>query len=336
VTPLKPASRRKLSLAVKALLSLACLFAIWRWIDPAALGKELHGFVAAPFCAAVALNLLHKILNATKVRLLFPAPRPPLMAIVKVNFITVFFVSFLPGGIGGEIARWTYLGRESRSKSTALAVILLDRTTGLWAQIFLAVCAWLWVSRDQVTLWIAAPAALLVLTGSLWAGLWGYRVLTTVLRGLGERYARKRREQGGTPEDIGKALADLLASRERLWRIAALSLGNQMVVVATFLLIDRSLGGTLGAAQAMLFLFCYTLVLVLPVTIGSWGLSEGTLGILYHYAGVQGATGVAVSLLLRLMDLPAALLGWILFLRYRSRAPQGVLKPAESLRTMEP
>ncbi|MDQ3001024.1 MAG: flippase-like domain-containing protein [Fibrobacterota bacterium] len=305
--------------ALKILLSLACLAAVWRWIDPAGLGEQIKGLAPLTFALAVALSLFHKVLNTVKVRLLFPPPRPDFLKILKVNFITVFFNSFLPGGIGGEIARWTYLGRESRSKSLALAVILLDRITGLWAQIFLAAAAWLWVSRDRITLWAAGPAIVTVLLGSLWAGLWGYQGLTAGLSRLGGWYARRRGDPDEAPEDISKALADLLASRSRFLRVAGLSLTSQVLVVAIFLLVDRSVGGDLGMAQGMLFLFCYTLVLLLPVTIGSWGLSEGALGIMYHYSGAQGATGVVIALLLRIMDLPAAFLGWILFLRYRSR-----------------
>jgi uncharacterized protein (TIRG00374 family) len=314
-----PRARGSLRLALKILLSLACLYVIWKWIDPARLGKDLEGAAWTTFAAAVALNLSHKVLNAYKIRFLLPPPRPALARVAGVNFIMVFFTTFLPGGVGGEIARWTYLSRESRSRSMALAAILLDRTTGLWAQVFLTVIAWLCAGGYGFPFWAAAPAALAVLLASLWAGLWGYRRFAIGLGKLAAWHARKRGDPEETPGGMADALADLLATRARLRVIAALSLASQSLVVAIFMLIDRTVGGDLGMAQAMLLLFCYTCVSLLPVTIGNWGLSEGALGILYHYAGSHGATGVAISLLLRLMDLPAAFLGWILFLRNRSR-----------------
>lgn len=305
--------------AIKLLISLACLFALWRWIDPSRLSSDLKGMIAIPFAIAVALNLILQVFNAIKIRLLFPAPRPALAGMVTVNFIAVFFSTFIPGGIGGEVARWAYLGRESGSKSRALAAILLDRITGLWAQTFLAVAAWLWLERNSLTLKVAVPGALLVLGGSMGAGIWGYRGLTRVLSKLGVWYARKRGEEGAGPEDISAALADLLASRGHLLQVVGLSLANHAVVVATFLFIDRSIGGNLGLAQALVFLFGYTAILLLPVTFGNWGLSEGILGIFYHYAGAQSSTGVLISLLLRAMNLPAAALGWIFFLTRRSK-----------------
>ena len=86
-----------------------------------------------------------------------------------------------------------------------------------------------------------------------------------------------------------------------------------------------------SSRPSILFLFCFTLVQLLPVTLGNWGLSEGVFGILYHYAGAQGETGVLIALLMRVMTLPAALAGWILFLA-RKRDPREP-EPAERARS---
>jgi glycosyltransferase 2 family protein len=317
------ASRANLYLGFKIGISILCFFVIWKWVDLSYLAKMLKGIALLPFLIAILFNLIHKTLNAYKIGLLFPSPRPPLMDLIAVNFIAVFFRAFLPGGVGGELARWSYLGQESGSKSRAMAVILLDRITGLWAQIFLALLAllaWLWMSKSSQAIWIAGPVALTLLLGSLWAGLWGYRSLATGLDHLRAWYRRKRRLPIELNENIGQALSDLLASRSRFWQIVSLSLISQILVVATFLLIDRSIEGKIEWIQAPLLLFCYSIVLLLPVTVGTWGLSEGTLGLLYYYAGAGGSMGVVISLALRLMDLPAVFLGWIFFLRHRNRS----------------
>jgi uncharacterized membrane protein YbhN (UPF0104 family) len=315
--------------ACKLLLSVACLSAIYRWIDPADLARKSKAIAIPPFLMAIALNLLMQVLNAAKIRLLFPPPRPPLHGLVASNFIAVFFSTFIPGGIGGEVARWGYMTRESGSGSRALAAILLDRITGLWAQILLALSAWLWLSRNGVALWVAAPAALLIVAATLWACLWGYRGVALAMQRFGAWYVRRKNGAGGkggkgekggadaAPEDIAQALAGLLADRGRFARVAGLSVVNLFIVLAIFLLIDRSIGGDLDWAQAALVLICYTAILMLPVTLGNWGLSEGTLGILYHYAGSQSGTGVLISLLLRAMNLPAAAVGWYYFLMRR-------------------
>ncbi len=316
-------SYKQLRLSFKIVISLACLVMIWLWMDPDKLSKDLHTLSVFYFAIAVFLNLSLKILNAAKIWFLFPAPRPVFHKIVAVNFITVFFTTFLPGGIGGEFARWTYLGQESKSKSLALAVILLDRTTGLWAQIYLATVAWLFVSGARINLWVAIPTAFVCVLGSLWTGLRGYRWAAQSIKKLSDWFGRRRGHANEETEDIGQGLSDLATDRSRIFTVVSISLGSQILVITTFLLLDHSVGGTMAVPQAMLLLFCYTLVMVLPVTIGTWGLSEGTLGILYHYAGSLGSTGVVISLLLRLMDLPAAFLGWILFLKHRSKISSG-------------
>ena len=308
---------------LKGLLSGACLLALFHWIDLASLMQKLQGIALLPFLAAVTLNVLLQVLNATKIRWLFFTPSPPLKGLLVANFIAVFFNTFIPGGIGGEVARWAYMSRESGSKTRTLAAILLDRTTGLWAQTLLALLAWLWLARQEVSIFVAGPAVLLVCLASLGVGLWGYRSLSLALQKVAAWWAKRRGDSAAPPEAIAEALTDLLRDRGRFAKVAALSLCNHLLVISTFLLIDRSIGGGLNWAQAALLLFCYTAILMLPVTLGNWGLSEGTLGVLYHYAGSQGEVGVLVSLLIRAMTLPAAALGWYFFMTHRSSSKSG-------------
>ncbi len=320
-------NRFPIKLAGKLLLSAACLFALYRWIDPAEFIRKLKGIAPLPFFIAMGLNFLMQILNAGKIRMLFPPPGPPFRGMVAANFIAVFFRTFIPGGIGGEVARWAYMSRESGSQSRTLAAILMDRTTGLWAQTLLAISAWLWLSRRSMALWIAAPMALLILAMTLGAGLWSYRIVAWAAQKLRAWLARRSGDPDAIPEDIAEGLSQLLGARIRFAKVAGLSILNHLVVLAIFMLIDRSVGGALNWAQAALFLLCYTAILMLPVTLGNWGFSEGTLGILYHYAGSHSATGVLISLLLRAMNLPAAGIGWYLFLARRGPPKEDRIVP---------
>jgi hypothetical protein len=314
-------------LIAKILVSAAVLAALFHWIDIADLHARLRGISFLPFCAAIAINLGMQVLNALKLFLLFPPPRPPLAGIVRVNLITVFVSTFIPGGVGGELARWGFLSAASGSRDRAFAAVLLDRITGLWAQILLSMLAWMWLSRGTVGLWAALPLAGTVLSAGVWASLWGYRRFIQGMRLLGAWYARRKGGCALVPDHLDEALADLLADRGRFLRVAALSVGNHLLVGAIFLLIDRSIGGSLGLAQALIFLFWYALILVLPVTLGTWGLSEGTLGVLYHYAGSQSAVGVLISLLIRVMNIPVMALGLWFFLRSGAERRREALHP---------
>lgn len=313
-----------LPLLLKALVSAACLFALWFWIEPLEMASRLRDARWAPFAAAALLNLLIQTLNAVKLRAVFPPPRPEVPELAKVNFIAVFFSSFIPGGMGGELARWAYLSRATGSAGRALAAVLLDRITGLWTQVVLALAAWVWIGRGGMSLWAALGAALAALLASVWAGAWGYRRFAAVVSRLGAWYARRRGAKEGReaelPGDIGEALAELMAERRRFLRVAALSLVNHGLVITVFVLLDRTVGGGIGWAEAALFIFCYTFVVLLPVSLGNWGVSEGVLGILYRYAGSEAGTGVLISLLMRAAMLPGVALGWWFFLARRGRA----------------
>ncbi|GEM_PF-2704447 len=311
----------RLRLAFKILVSLGFLFALWHWIDVADLRARLRNLSYPPLFAAMILNLALLILNAGKLHMLFPPPRPSFPGIIRVNMITVFLSSFIPGGAGGELARWGYLSRACGSRNRALAGVLLDRITGLWAQILLALISWIAISRGTMGWRIAVPVAFAIIAAGVWGSLWGYKWFIRIMRAAGAWYERRTAGKGGVveapegDEHLDQALADLLTRKSRFLRVAALSVGNHLLVAGTFMLVDRSIGGTLSLAHALIFLFWYTVILVLPVTVGNWGLSEGTLGVLYHYAGSKSATGVLMSLLLRVMNVPAIALGLFFFLR---------------------
>lgn len=309
----------RLATALKVVVSAGCLAAIWAWIEPAALMARLRGASLPPFFAAVVLNILLQASNALKLRALFPDPRPRLRGLVEVNFIAVFFGTFIPGGMGGELARWAYLSKESGSAGRALAAVLLDRLTGLWAQILISLAAWMWIGRGGLGIWTALGASAVILAFSGWAGAWGYRWFTRVISRLGAWYAKRSGNASAAPGDIGEALSELLSKRSRFAKVLALSVVNHGAVILVFMLVDRTAGGTTSWAHAALFIFCYTFVLLLPVTIGNWGLSEGTLGILYRFAGSQSETGVLISLLMRLMSVPTIAIGWWVFLARREK-----------------
>lgn len=311
---------------LKLLLSAAVLAALILWIDWPDLAARLKDIAWLPFGSAAALNLGLVILNAAKIRMLFPPPRPALPGLVRVNFISVLFNTFVPGGGVGEVARWAYLGRESGSGSRSMAAILLDRITGLWTQIVMALGAWIWISRDGVALWIALPATAAILAASLWAGLRGYKGSVKAMRMLGAWYARRSPDPGADPDRLAESLADLLSDRARLAAVAGISVLYQSLIVVAFMLLDRSVGGSLSWEHAMVFLFCYTLIQLIPLTPGNLGLSEGTLGVLYHYSGATSGIGVMISLLMRVMILPAAALGWAFFL---ARPPERVTVPRQ-------
>lgn len=299
---------------LKTAVSLALLAAVFAWIDPARLLARLRHVDAGLLGLAMALNIVLLALNAAKVRLLFPEPRPAFAGTLGVNLLGAFFGTFLPGG-AGEVARWAYLARGSGSRGRALAAILIDRITGLWIQMAMALAAWIAIGRGTASLGVAVPAALILLAATLVASCSLYRGASGLAQRAAAWHARRRKRSDAPAADFGGALAELLSAPRRLLSVLALAGLSQFLVLGMFLLLDRALGGNLDAGRAILYLFCHTLIVLVPVTLGNWGLSEGALGLLYRYGGAAGETGVLLSLLIRVMSLPAALAGGLLFLR---------------------
>ncbi len=306
----------------KIIISILCFTAIYHWVDFQKLSEKFRNLFWLPFSIAILLNLFFLLFNAIKTRYLFSDPRPTLINVIKVNFITVFFRSFLPGGIGGEFARWAYMSQNLNTKNESLNVILVERTTGIITQIIFGVFASFWIlyfnpSNDSALLY--KVLIFLVLISVLFGAC--LRLNKRIFIWLQKREHSKFlwiKNIASIINDVTNTLIEVAKSPQKLFNIVFLCLLNQISNIGIFILIDRSLGGDLSWTYASLFLTGFTLISALPISFGNWGVSEGALGILYQFSGSQTETGIMFSLLIRIMNLVPAIIGWFYFLSFKS------------------
>jgi glycosyltransferase 2 family protein len=90
-----------------------------------------------------------------------------------------------------------------------------------------------------------------------------------------------------------------------------------------FLLV-RSLGVPVGLLDTMVLAPLVILVLVLPISIGGWGLREGAMVGLLGIIGIAPAISLSVSILTGLLSTAVSLPGALVWLQwwYRADAPQ--------------
>ena len=207
----------------------------------------------------------------------------------------------LPGGVAGDAARAVRARAEVGLERASMAVVL-ERAAGQVALVAVTLAAVLAVTL--VPGGIAVPGAvmwaLLLAVGG--AGL----ALVALSRMVGRRAMLARWWQG---------VRVALLAREVRGVQAGLSLATVGLNLAAFWAAAVAVGVWLPMAAALVVLPLVLFAMLVPLTVGGWGLREGAAVALFPLAEASGAEGFAASAAFGAVFTLTALGGMILTLR---------------------
>ncbi len=226
-----------------------------------------------------------------------------------IFLVSSFVGSFLPAGVGGDVARAVSLHNQTIEGGEALASVVVDRLLGmlsLAAMGVLGVVVWA-PGAGTVGRVVTAVAVL----GALCVGaFWGDRLARLVVPDrhhagpVGRRLLRltdavsRYRGRGGT-------LAHVMA-----WSIAV-----QFLRITQAWLLGLGLGLAVPFSYYLLFMPLGLLMLLLPISVSGFGLPQGVIVWLLRPMGVADETSFALSTLIVLTGLAGNLPGLLLWLR---------------------
>jgi glycosyltransferase 2 family protein len=182
----------------------------------------------------------------------------------RLFLVSSFVGSFLPAGVGGDLARAYGLARESTSGSEALASVAVDRVLGVMSIVVMAVVgviAWKPAQGDARVVW--AIAALTVACGALfWANVWLRWMIPDAQHGhfIARRLIR-----------LSDALSRYRDRRGVLAHVMAWSLVVQLLRITQAYFLGLGLGLTVPYSYYLLFMPPGLLMLLLPVSISGFG-----------------------------------------------------------------
>jgi uncharacterized membrane protein YbhN (UPF0104 family) len=238
---------------------------------------------------------------------------------IGAYYRSLFLNSVLIGGVIGDVHRAVTHGRRAGDVALGLRAVAWER---LWGQVIQAVVT------AFVLLTLPSPVrpALPYILGGV-AGVAG--CIALVVRGAARRgRSRLGRAARAVSDDLrcGLLAADV-------W--PQLILASVLVVAghtATFVIAARVAGSTAPLGELLALLLVVQTAVVIPLSIGGWGLREGAAAWAFAAAGLGAATGVTIATLYAVLMLAAVAPGAGLLLRdaVRRRRDQG--QPGESRR----
>jgi uncharacterized membrane protein YbhN (UPF0104 family) len=235
---------------------------------------------------------------------------------VRRFFEGMFFSLCLPSSIGGDVVKAVRIGGSTSLRLLAACSVLADRLTGLSALGVLVGTAMLARRYDLAT------TATATVFGGLLAG-----VLLAFWIGLAllDRLHALLPEGSGPRDFIGRLLPYRRRPSLVIWAVGwsfVVQLGGVLAVA----LVARALGVVQPPLVWVSVVPLVALAMVLPISIGGFGVRENALEFLLRGYGVPSETGIAIALLWGLCTVLAGLVGGVLFLL--ERQPQAAAQPA--------
>ncbi len=217
----------------------------------------------------------------------------PFTELHRITWISIFFGSLTPGGVGGDASRLLHVfGRVPDNKPGGAAAVIVDRVIGLAVLLLLAVLAAvvsLRAGRAATELTALLPVFLLAFL-ALIAGWWLLARLPAEGRFAALRAAARQTLR--PPGALGWA--------------ALISLTIWSVDFAAGWVLARALGWPVGLVEISLALAVAYTVSSIPLSLGGHGVREGVVVVVLGWFGFSaGAPVFAVAFL-------ALTLGWSL------------------------
>ena len=228
----------------------------------------------------------------------------------RIFLISSFVGSFLPAGIGGDVARAYGLWKVTSDTAEALASVAIDRVLGIVALLVMGV-AGLVATTTTISDWRLVASIVLLLGGCL-ALLWADRLVAALMPARLGQQRLGRRLRG-----IGSALSRYRSRPGALAHVLAWSIAVQILRIVQAYVLGLGLGILIPFRYYLVFMPVALLMLLLPISVSGFGLPQAMIVWLTRPLGTPDEQSFALSTLIVLTGLAGNLPGLVLWLRRR-------------------
>jgi uncharacterized protein (TIRG00374 family) len=252
----------------------------------------------------------------------------------RLGMVGVFYNTFLPGSVGGDLLKAYFIAKEHPERKTrAVATVIADRALGLFGLIlFVAVLGSMaWAGGDARIIANPKLQNLIWMTAAIAGGtILGFFLLGDLPERRVERFARRLR---WFPK-VGKSLAELwytvVVYRQRIRAVGlcvGLSALSHFAFVFAFYSASRVFPPANPAieqatlAEVMVVAPIGFIIQAIPIAPGGVGVGEAAFAGLYKLSGRPESRGVISRLALRVVEWIIGLLGYLVYLRMKKELP---------------
>jgi glycosyltransferase 2 family protein len=299
------------SVWVRTGVTLTLLAIVASQLDWSQIGTSLREGQPIDFLFAVGLVVLALVAGAWRWHALLHSAGVPLgiSRLARIYAVSTFSSSFLPTTAGGDVTRALLVTRGPDLRRVVVSIVV-DRAGGLAGLIGIA---WLALAiepgnvpsqTDAVLIWttlVLVIAGVVLVAAMLRGGTTLRRLLPDRLLSLARDTRTVLRAYGSSPSLMGKWLA--------------LSILYQGLISLQLVMLARAIDVELSFATAAIALTFVTLVTLVPISIGGFGVREGSYVVLLGGVSIAASDATLISVLSVATLLVASLPGAFLIMR---------------------
>ena len=316
-----PAVRRFGPSLLRLAAGVTVLWFLARHVGAAPFKDGLRAVTWRAVLSAVTLTALTTVCSAWRWRVAARALGVDigLRGAVGAYYRSLFLNSVLPGGVLGDVHRAVTHGRRAGDVARGVRAVGWER---LWGQVIQAVVT--------AVVLLTLPSPVRPALPYVLAGIAGVAGCAALIVCAAARRGRSRLTRAAKTV-VADLRRDLLTPG--VW--PRLTLASVLVVAghtATFVIAARVAGCTAPLGELVALLMVVQTAVVIPLSIGGWGVREGAAAWAFAAAGLGAASGVTVATLYAILMLAAVAPGAGLLLgdAVRRRRDQG--QPGDSRR----
>ena len=229
----------------------------------------------------------------------------------RIFLVSSFVGSFLPAGIGGDVARAYGVWQATSDTAEALASVAIDRVLGILALVTMGAIG-LAATANTITDW-RVGVSIAVLLSACAASLWADRLVDALLPRALDDHRVGRRLRG-----LGDALSRYRSRPGTLAHVFVWSLVVQLLRIIQAYLLGAGLGLAVPLRYYLLFMPVALLMLLLPISVSGFGLPQAIIVWLTRPLGIPDELSFALSTLIVLTGLAGNLPGLLLWISRNS------------------
>lgn len=293
----KQAKKKKnsvVSLAIKLGVSSLLLLWVFHKFDFKGAITAVRAADVKVLVLVLLLIILKNVFSSFRWQTLLAArgPKVPVLELLRLYFIGVFFNNFLPSSVGGDIVKAYKLSKYTDKAFDSSISVFMERFVGIVALAFIGAAAPMFIFGLWGVLGFVGFVAAFVLGLFVVGKLSGIHPIFRKLWGAIAFYKE-------APRALATAFVLSLI-------IQGLSLSSQYLVF-------WSLGYHLPIFQALVALPVVNIATFVTLLPNGWGAQEALYALLFGMLGINKTISVTVSLVYRFLTLLTALVGGVIY-----------------------
>ncbi len=305
--------RKLFTTLLKALLSIALLSLVFYKVGVGQIMGQLLKADGCLFLSGVFLFALSNLLGTLQWWLLLRIQGIGITpkAALYYYFVGLFFNTFLPTNIGGDVYKAYDLSKRVKRKEGVIAATIMDRLMGFVALVALALLATLLtIGRIQQLKLLGLTLTSLLILLSIFFVFFNRWVAR-----MGDRFLFRFLPSGlkGTLKEIYDSIYSFKGNSRFFLKFLGLSLIIQSIRILINYLIALSIGIRVDLLYFFLIIPLIALAIALPISIAGIGVRESSGMILFQRVGVLPSQAASMQILTYLVTLLVGLAGGALF-----------------------